>query len=58
MQASNSQVRTPEIEDEDDEDFYRKQREEDAKEAEKARNWDDWKDDNPRGAGNKMMNMG
>jgi immunoglobulin-binding protein 1 len=28
--------------------------EEDAEEA-KARAWDDWKDDNPRGAGNKKL---
>jgi immunoglobulin-binding protein 1 len=30
------------------------QEDEDAEE-EKARGWDDWKDDNPRGAGNKKL---
>jgi len=30
------------------------QEDEDAEEA-KARAWDDWKDDNPRGAGNKKL---
>lgn len=24
----------------------------------KARKWDDWKDDHPRGSGNKMANIG
>lgn len=42
----DSQMLRPGEEDEDDDD--------DATQ-EKARAWDDWKDDNPRGAGNKKL---
>merc|ERR1719316_492562 len=30
----------------------------DEHEEAKARSWDDWKDENPRGSGNKMRNVG
>lgn len=42
----NTRKPGPSVEDEDDDD--------DAAQ-EKARAWDDWKDDNPRGAGNKKL---
>ena len=42
----------------DDVDFYKSQRESELREAQKERAWDDWKDDNPRGSGNKMGNIG
>lgn len=42
----------------DDVDFYKNQRESERREARKERAWDDWKDDNPRGSGNKMGNIG
>jgi immunoglobulin-binding protein 1 len=31
---------------------------EDELKADKARDWDDWKDDNPKGSGNRMANVG
>lgn len=41
-----------------EDDFYVKQRMEELEQEEKDRNWDDWKDDNPRGSGNKLVNKG
>ena len=44
--------------DDECDDFYMEQRIHEAKANAKARAWDDWKDDNPRGSGNKMVNLG
>lgn len=38
--------------------IYRVQEIEEENKLLKARGWDDWKDDNPRGIGNKMTNLG
>jgi hypothetical protein len=38
--------------------FYKAQRKEESQQEIKDRSWDDWKDDNPRGSGNKLVNRG
>ena len=50
-------TRTPEANDESI-GFYCQEAARSDLEDEKARLWDDWKDDNPRGSGNKLVNLG
>lgn len=42
----------------DVDDYYRNQLRNEHDKLLKDRSWDDWKDDNPRGTGNKMTNLG
>jgi len=42
----------------DEKGYYQRQRASEVNDENKARIWDDWKDDNPRGSGNKMVNLG
>ena len=58
MRASASSTSTPDGPSENDENFYRKLGRTEDEEEERAREWDDWKDDNPRGSGNKLVNLG
>ncbi|KAK6464101.1 TAP42-like protein [Scheffersomyces coipomensis] len=54
-ELANGKMMKDEVKDvskEDDEDQY------DSEEEIKERNWDDWKDDNPKGAGNSKANIG
>jgi len=43
---------------ESDDDAYSRERIEELQEEKKNRLWDDWKDENPRGSGNKLVNKG
>ena len=43
---------------EPDDDFYARNRRIDDEDEVKQRQWDDWKDENPRGMGNKLVNRG
>jgi hypothetical protein len=45
-------------EDIESDEFYKQQVREEADQESKDRDWDDWKDDNPRGSGNKLVNRG
>lgn len=54
--SNRSPIRTPAVE--DLENIYRNDAAEEEAEDDKKRAWDDWKDDNPRGSGNKLVNLG
>jgi hypothetical protein len=53
-----SDINTPSVAIMDSSQLYRQQVEDEELEETKARAWDDWKDLNPRGSGNKMTNLG
>lgn len=55
LKAGNHPVKAS---DSDEDTYYQTQREAEIIEHRKAREWDNWKDDNPRGIGNKMINLG
>lgn len=56
LEAQSSSIGSPPSV--DDEGYYRSLRRADEAAERKARRWDDWKDDNPRGFGNKLGNIG
>ncbi len=56
--GSQSTFSTPESHGSDDGDFYRMLNQQEIKAELSSRAWDDWKDDNPRGSGNKLSNLG
>lgn len=57
MQEPSTRIETPGIREEAD-DFYKAEEAAEDEADQKARLWDDWKDDNPRGSGNKLGNLG
>jgi hypothetical protein len=58
MQASSTAVSTPQEPSENDDEYYKQSEMVEDREKLRAREWDDWKDDNPRGSGNKLVNLG
>ena len=58
MRAAVERARVPLKTNDDDFSHYRDLEEEELIRDDKARHWDDWKDDHPRGSGNKMHNLG
>jgi hypothetical protein len=54
--SNRSPLRTPAAE--DLENIYRNDAAQEKAEEDRERKWDDWKDDNPRGSGNKLVNLG